>query len=133
MKNRILPWLLISLAMLSLAACTATSQAQSVVSPIQANELKPMLQDSSITVIDVRTPEEISEGYMEGADLFLNYNDANFEQQLAALNKSKTYVVYCRSGGRSSSAAAMMEKTGFTKVYNLQGGISGWDGKILRK
>ena len=45
------------------------------------------------------------------------------------MRKDVPIYVYCRSGGRSSSAADKMEKLGFTKVYNMIGGIGSWQSK----
>ncbi|MCG9880521.1 MAG: rhodanese-like domain-containing protein [Bacteroidia bacterium] len=41
-------------------------------------------------------------------------------------------MVYCRSGARSSRAAEIMQANGFKKVYNLSGGIMGWNGEIIK-
>ncbi|TNE81854.1 MAG: rhodanese-like domain-containing protein [Bacteroidetes bacterium] len=99
-------------------------------SPVNINQDQalPMLQDTNVVVIDVRTPGEVQSGYIEGADLFINLNGGSFEAEIAKLDKSKSYLVYCRSGGRSTTAANIMTQNGFTQVYNLNGGISSWSG-----
>lgn len=84
-------------------------------------------------VIDVRTEEEIAEGIIPGASVFADINSPEFEKKIETLDKSKTYIVYCRSGARSSRAAETMLKKGFTHVYNLKGGISNWKGTITKK
>ena len=43
-----------------------------------------------------------------------------------ALNKDKTYLVYCRSGARSAGVRDAMERLGFKEVYNMLGGIVQW-------
>lgn len=48
---------------------------------------------------------------------------ADFEEKIKALDKDKTYYVYCRSGNRSSTASSLMAELGFTKVYNIKDGI----------
>lgn len=96
---------------------------------ISQEEALPMLQDSTIITIDVRTAEEIAAGYIDGTDLFIDVN-GNFDAGLALLDKNKTYLVYCKSGARSSRAAEIMEKAGFTHIYNLEGGISSWNGPV---
>lgn len=106
-----------------------TEQAAPAIQNIKQTEAMPMLQDSNVVVIDVRTPGEIQAGYITGADLFIDYN-GDFKGGIADLDKSKTYLVYCRSGGRSSGAAKMMEEAGFTSIYNLSGGISSWSGPV---
>lgn len=69
-------------------------------------------------IIDVRTPEEFAAGHLEGA-LLINIKDASFEQQLAALDVSADYVVYCRSGNRSAQAIERMKAVGFTTLTDL--------------
>ena len=79
----------------------------------------------SVEIIDVRTPDEFSKGHLQNAKNF-DWNGDNFEQQIAALDRSKPVMVYCLSGGRSSSAAAKMRSEGFKEVYELDGGIMKW-------
>ncbi len=82
-------------------------------------------EDSIPQLIDVRTGEEFNQGHLKGA---LNYdiNSNGFETQISSLDKTKPVYVYCRSGARSSSAASFLERKGFTKVYNMGGGITKW-------
>jgi rhodanese-related sulfurtransferase len=102
------------------------------VKDITPDEFKNMSTNNEVIVIDVRTPGEIAEGYIEGADLFIDYNGCCFNEEVAKLDKSKTYVVYCRSGGRSSNASDFMVKNGFKDVYNLKGGITHWNGNVIK-
>ena len=76
-------------------------------------------------LIDVRTPGEIAEGKIEGA-LEMDYRADDFAQRLAALDPSKTYLVYCASGGRSARASKQLFGNGAARVYNLEGGYSAW-------
>ena len=76
-------------------------------------------------LLDVRTPEEIREGKLAGA-MELDFQNEKFSSDLDALNTANTYMVYCRSGGRSSSAAEMMVSKGFKNVINVDGGYTGW-------
>ncbi len=73
-------------------------------------------------VIDVRTPQEFNEGHVKGA-ININFYDENFEEQLDELNKDKKYLIYCRSGSRSSKTLILMENLQFINVYDLEGGI----------
>jgi len=81
---------------------------------------------SDVTVIDVRTPEEFAEGHLEGAQLIDIY-EADFAQQIDALDRDGDYLVYCRSGNRSASATALMAQLGFTTVFELEGGMVAYD------
>ena len=76
-------------------------------------------------VIDVRTPEEFAKGHLVKARN-INWNGTDFDMQVAQLDKAKPVFVYCLSGGRSSAAASKMRNDGFTKVYELNGGIMKW-------
>lgn len=81
--------------------------------------------DPSVVVLDVRRPDEFAAGHLKNAVL-LNYESGTFSQNITKLDKTKTYAVYCHSGRRSGLATAEMAKAGFTHVFNLDGGISGW-------
>lgn len=67
--------------------------------------------DEHRIVIDVRTPEEFGEGHVEDAEL-LNVQAPDFPERLDALDPDAEYVVYCRSGRRSATAAAQMTAAG---------------------
>jgi phage shock protein E len=112
-------------------SCTGNSQIQGVKNIKQA-EFQKLAKDPNIVIIDVRTPGEVSEGYIDGATLFIDYNGSNFGSKISKLDKSKSYIIYCRSGGRSTRASELMASKGFKKLYNLEGGISGWTGVIKK-
>jgi rhodanese-related sulfurtransferase len=76
-------------------------------------------------VLDVRTPGEFAEGHIEGAVL-VDYLSPGFRQEMAGLDKTKTYLVYCRTGNRSTSALGIMRELGFRSYYHLEGGITRW-------
>lgn len=76
-------------------------------------------------VVDVRTPEEFTGGAIVKA-VNIDFNDNYFEIHTRQLDVTKTYFVYCLSGGRSASAADFMRKNGFKHVYELDGGIMAW-------
>ena len=50
---------------------------------------------------------------------------------IQSMDKSKNYYVYCRSGGRSSSACGLLESQGFANTFNLLGGMMSWDGEVV--
>jgi rhodanese-related sulfurtransferase len=113
---------------------TTASDSIPAVKTLAQNELeKTLLSDTNIVMIDVRTPSEIKEGYIPGADLFIDYNGGNFENDIQKLDKSKTYIMYCRSGGRSGKASSYMINNGFINVYNLEGGVLSFKGSLVKK
>ena len=126
-----LPRLLLLFAIgsvISLAACgqdATGEQQESGYYNIDVAEFDKLSEKSEQVTIDVRTPEEIAEGKVEGA-VELDFYSATFYNELMAMDKSKPYLIYCRSGGRSSETADSMAKAGFEHVYNLEGGYTAW-------
>ena len=76
-------------------------------------------------LLDVRTPGEFSGGTIKGSRN-IDFNAPDFEKEIAKLDKSRTYLVYCRSGNRSGRALPMLEKLDLSKLYHLDGGIKAW-------
>ena len=81
-------------------------------------------------IIDVRTDDEFSTGYIEGAVNIDFYMGNKFISEIYKLDKSKSYFIYCKSGARSGQTCELMKQKGFKKVYNLEGGILGWTGEL---
>ncbi len=100
---------------------------------ISPNELKKLISENpGLTIIDIRSPEEISSGVIPNSK-WMDVTSKSFMNDVTLLPKDKTYCVYCASGGRSSMVVPFMEMNGFTKVYELEGGIMAWenDGNTL--
>ena len=81
--------------------------------------------DGDIILLDVRTQAEYNEAHIAGSVL-IPYPSRDFEARVEGLDPGKTYLLYCRSGNRSSSAAGVLSKLGYEKLYNLKGGINAW-------
>ncbi|WP_291778581.1 rhodanese-like domain-containing protein [Cecembia sp.] len=79
----------------------------------------------SHVILDIRTPEEVAEGHIEGAQ-FADFLGEHFEEDLNKLNKKRTYYVYCRSAKRTIPATEKMKEMGFKKVYMLEEGLNNW-------
>jgi rhodanese-related sulfurtransferase len=94
---------------------------------VSAQEAKKIIEerkgDSSFILLDVRTGMEYGMSHIDGS---VNISSGDIESRLKDLDKSKFYLVYCRSGARSNSAANTMRANGFNKVTNMIGGISDW-------
>ena len=72
-----------------------------------------------IILIDVRTADEIAEsGTIEGATN-IDFKAPNFKENVSVLDKSKEYIIFCRSGNRSGQASQIMADLGFTNINNL--------------
>ncbi len=118
----------------TLVSCTQNLNSQNGASVINIDgtKLTEMAKDSNTVIIDVRTPGEIAEGYIPGTTKFMDYNGGKFDADFKTLDTSKTYIIYCRSGMRSSNASNQMIQAGFKKVYNLSGGINSWSGSLKK-
>ena len=100
---------------------------------IENNDFKKLMKIQGTVIMDVRTAKELSEGHIAGASVFIDINSEPFEERIQKLDKSKPYLVYCRSGARSAKACRIMDENGFKgPLYNLAKGISGWDGEVKR-
>ena len=82
-------------------------------------------QTMEAILLDVRTPQEFSQGSLEGA-INMDYHAEGFEAKIDALNPKYAIFVYCQSGGRSGKTYKMLKEKGFDKVYNLDGGYLAW-------
>jgi rhodanese-related sulfurtransferase len=104
------------------------SQAAPVITAIDADAyLKLKASTPGLQLLDVRTPEEVAGGIIEGAS-HINVHDADFVEKAAqALDKNAPLVLYCKAGGRSAKAADLLAEQGFSKIYNLTGGITAWE------
>lgn len=120
-----LPGLLFFLA---LAGTTAASggDGDRGVSPKEARELiRENAGNRDFVVLDVRTPGEFERGHLDRAVL-VDYRSPGFREEVAGLDREKTYLVYCRTGNRSGSALGIMKELGFRSLYHLDGGIKRW-------
>jgi len=122
MKHKSLLWIPIVLFML--VGCTQKEK-DNTVELITVEEMDSLLQIGKVQLIDVRTPEEFTEGYIQGA-INIDYRNENFKQLIEKVDKTKPVAVYCGRGGRSGSCATYMKNAGFTKIYDLDGGITRW-------
>jgi rhodanese-related sulfurtransferase len=91
-----------------------------------ATVILSMEDNSNFVLLDIRTPAEVEAGHISGA-VNLDLYSPTFEQSLEALDRDKTYLIYCRSGNRTGQARTMMTGMGFSKVYDLDGGINEWN------
>ncbi len=110
---------------------TATSQDKATAVAkgglLSPQDFNTKMAAGNVVVVDVRTPGEVTQGYIKGAKV-IDYNGNDFEKQAAVLNTDKNVpvMVYCAAGGRSANAAAIFKKLGYTEVYDLKGGFGAW-------
>jgi len=118
MKN-----ILFLLSTVILFSCGNTNS--QITEDINAEKFHQLIEKGDGIIIDVRTSQEFNSGHIIDATNIDFYSE-DFTDKLKIVRKDVPIYVYCRSGGRSSSAANKMEKLGFTKVYNMIGGIGSW-------
>ncbi len=109
------------------APAEAASSEAAGIRVVSASEAAATIADApeNLVILDVRTQEEFGEGHIEGAVMLDFYRD-DFADELAKFDPDVPYVLYCRSGNRSSSARAIMADLGFQSVEDVDGGIVGW-------
>lgn len=118
-------YLLLALVTASCQSTTTQNESETGFQDLNVAEFQEKIADGDVVVLDVRTPGETAGGVVPGAQE-IDFRGENFKEKIGDLDPDKTYLVYCRSGGRSSSACKMMEEMGFNDVYNLVGGYQAW-------
>jgi rhodanese-related sulfurtransferase len=109
----------------STAASVSTANVQNV-SVSEANDLINRNKNNpDFKIVDVRTAAEYQSGHLADA-LNIDFYSTDFETRLKQLDSSRIYLVYCRTGVRSATASQKMSDLGFSHVYNMLQGITGW-------
>lgn len=115
--------LVLMLAFVVLMGTTSFAQQRKTkYTAVPVEKADKIIAKKKVVVLDVRTPEEVAEGFIPGAVNY-NFNSPDFKQQLEQLDKSKPYLVYCRSGKRSGKTIEMMKSMGFKRLYELPAGF----------
>jgi rhodanese-related sulfurtransferase len=107
---------------------TTTSTAETEVKLVPVEDVLNIVQMEDAQLIDVRTPEEFEEGHIANA-LNIDFFSDNFLQNMEKLDKEKPVVLYCKSGNRSNKSVQKLKDSGFSKIYDVDGGITEWKSK----
>ncbi|MCQ0110235.1 Rhodanese-related sulfurtransferase [Zhouia amylolytica] len=97
----------------------------------QQEWVEQLEKDDNAVILDVRTDEEVEDGYIPNSVHIDIYMGQGFIDEVEKLDKSKNYYVYCRSGNRSGQACTLMGQLGFESTYNLLGGFNEWEGEVV--
>lgn len=97
----------------------------SAVRHVDAKEAALLLATNRFTVLDIRTPREFAAGHIAGATN-INYLSGDFADKLTQLDRSKSYLLHCAVGGRSTNALPKLTRLGFTNLIHLDGGFKAW-------
>lgn len=117
---------IISASLLVLTACSSGGGATN----LGSEDFAKKIAEPGIVILDVRTSGEFYAGHIEGA-INIDVEGMQFDADIAKLDKTKTYAVYCHTGRRSGIAVGKMSDAGFTSLFNLSSGITDWQSKGL--
>lgn len=115
----------LSLGLLILLTLSCAKE-QEGVNLVDSNGFEKQMEETTSQIVDVRTPREFSEGHIANA-VNMDVTSDDFESKIEALDKDKPVMVYCKAGGRSAKAAGILKDKGFKQVYDLDGGMIGWN------
>jgi phage shock protein E len=116
MKRALAACVLSVTALTTLSGCGEDTPVRDATELISASEISSVLAEGAV-VIDVRTPSEFAGGHVADA-LNIDASSKDFESKVGALDKGKTYVVYCRTGSRAGAAVERMAALGFDDLLN---------------
>lgn len=109
----------------SLSFVSCKGQLDSNIDNISVQEMQKLLENSDVQLVDVRTPDEFNSGFIANAE-HIDYASPSFHEDVKILDKEKPVILYCHSGRRSAISTQKLLDAGFSKVYNLEGGILAW-------
>lgn len=90
---------------------------------ISIAETKSLLDESQVTLVDIRDPQSFENGHMPSAQHLTNENLTDF---IASADKSRPLVVVCYHGNSSLQAAQFFAEQGFSDVFSMDGGFEAW-------
>ncbi len=106
------------------AVCMTWTLAFAAAREISSRDAKAIMdKNKNVFLLDVRTPQENSQGRLAGTVL-IPINE--FERRINEVPKNKTIIVYCAVGSRSKPVAEFLSQRGYKDVYNMTDGIVGW-------
>jgi rhodanese-related sulfurtransferase len=103
----------------NIAGFAAENILQGLVRTVQWSDLREGRTPADAVLLDVREPDEVSRGRIEGA---VNVPLHSLRDRLAELPKGRPIIVYCAAGLRAYLACRILSQSGFAEVYNLSGG-----------
>ncbi|MXQ55373.1 rhodanese-like domain-containing protein [Shimazuella alba] len=86
-------------------------------------------EKNNYVFVDVRTQEEFDDAHVENS-IHIPYDEMEHRYEELASYKQKNILLICRSGMRSQVAAQILAEQGFEKLFNLEGGLLEWTGRL---
>ena len=124
-RQNSIAWIVIFTLTIAGTALAAKSPVTNVTVGKAQQLIKEGAGKAEFVILDVRTPGEFAEGHIRGA-VNLDVQSPDFEKGLRALNRTRGYLVYCRTGNRSRRATMAMEDLGFRSTFHMTEGIVKW-------
>ena len=106
-------------------SCVNSNRDNSEVKLVTAEEMQSILQLEDVQLIDVRSQKEYEEIHIANSQN-IDFTSPTFDDDISKLDKQKPVILYCKGGGRSAKCAKKLKDAGFTKIYDLDGGLSKW-------
>lgn len=88
---------------------------------IDSNEAMDLINNNDVKIIDVRESDEFNTGHIKNA-----YNIPLSKIESVEYEKDTIIILYCATGVRSAEASKLLNKMGYTNLYNLDGGLLNW-------
>ena len=101
-----------------------TSGVKSVI--LDVDNYRDVVVGKDVQLVDVRTPKEYQEGFIDDAINIDYMNQDAFNKAFDTLDKKKPLYIYCCSGNRSQKSVLILQELGFTEIYDLKGGYNAW-------
>lgn len=125
-SNQAFTKILMGAAVLVWLTAAGAGEPASAIQHVDAKQAQKLVADKKVVVLDIRTPGEFNKGRIAGAKN-IDFLAPDFEQRIEGLDKTKSYLVHCASGGRSTHSLPLFKKHEFQSVYHLDGGIKAWE------
>jgi rhodanese-related sulfurtransferase/rubrerythrin len=107
-----------------------TSSLTGRIPTLSVDEVRAYLAEhdpGAYNLLDVRQPEEYAKGHLPGSQLI---PVGELRRRIDEIDRTRPTVVYCRSGVRSANGVGVLLNAGFDEVWNMAGGMLGWEGKV---
>lgn len=115
------------IVLVAIVCFNCSSPQNTAIQKVTVHQVDSLIQQN-IQIIDVRTREEYQVGHLKEA-VNIDIRDQDFEKNILGLKKDTPVLLYCAKGGRSAKASKLMQKLGFSKLYDLKGGFKNWVAK----
>ena len=130
MKKKLIPYAIpIFVICLGFVSPSLSAQDSTRIIAVSAKEAADLIdkhnRDSDFAILDIRTPGEFQSGHLPKS-ILIDFYSKTFADQLSRLDKEKTFLIYCRTGNRSTKSLEIFKKLKFQKIYHMASGISAW-------